>query len=97
MLAAVSEAIPGALTGDAPGAWRHRAACRGTDPRIFFAEDPANVAKAKAVCRDCEVKVECLDWALSQGNLYQGVAGESCWEDRKKLRGNKRHYRAPKS
>lgn len=52
--------------------WRHRAACRDVDPELFFpigTDGPAvaQVAEAKAVCRRCPVRAECLTWALSSG------------------------------
>jgi hypothetical protein len=59
--------------------FRHRAACRGVDPEVFFptAQDgpqlEEQVAAAKAVCARCLVRSECLAWALMA--LPYGVAG----------------------
>jgi WhiB family redox-sensing transcriptional regulator len=52
--------------------WRVRAACRGPETSLFF--PPSNAerredrdrreARAKAICRDCPVRGDCLDYAL---------------------------------
>ncbi|MEU9201633.1 WhiB family transcriptional regulator [Streptomyces sp. NPDC048332] len=52
--------------------WRMRAACREDDPDLFFpigSTGPALVQteEAKAVCRGCPVRRECLRWALDNG------------------------------
>ena len=52
--------------------WRFRAACRGEDAALFFApnyferkeEKDAREARAKAICRRCEVRADCLAYAL---------------------------------
>ncbi len=52
--------------------WRHRAACRDTDPDLFFPvgddQAPANAAqieRAKQVCASCPVRLRCLLWAMN--------------------------------
>ncbi|MEU9090601.1 WhiB family transcriptional regulator [Streptomyces sp. NPDC087901] len=52
--------------------WRTLAACRDEDPDLFFpigSTGPAVVQTedAKAVCRGCPVREECLRWALDNG------------------------------
>ncbi|MET7643169.1 WhiB family transcriptional regulator [Streptomyces sp. NPDC005426] len=52
--------------------WRTRAACREEDPDLFFpigSTGPSLVQTedAKAVCRGCPVREECLRWALDNG------------------------------
>ena len=49
--------------------WRHRAACRGEDPELFFPSGTsgpalAQVEQAKAVCQRCLVAEQCLAEAL---------------------------------
>ena len=52
--------------------WRFRAACRGEDSRLFFApayferkqEKDERERLAKRLCTRCEVRVECLEFAL---------------------------------
>jgi WhiB family transcriptional regulator, redox-sensing transcriptional regulator len=53
--------------------WQLRAACRGPASALFFPptyperkeERDAREAKAKAICAECPVRAECLDYALS--------------------------------
>ncbi|WP_406413917.1 WhiB family transcriptional regulator [Streptomyces halstedii] len=59
--------------------WRTHAACRDEDPDLFFSigtTGPALVQteEAKAVCRGCPVRQQCLDWAL-ENNQDAGVWG----------------------
>lgn len=43
-----------------------RAKCRGIDGDVFYPEryDPVPVAAARKVCTGCEVRADCLLWAL---------------------------------
>ncbi|GGZ24058.1 WhiB family transcriptional regulator [Streptomyces nitrosporeus] len=59
--------------------WRMRAACRDEDPDLFFpigTTGPALVQaeEAKAVCRTCPVREQCLEWAL-ENKQDSGVWG----------------------
>lgn len=47
-----------------PSRWVERAACRGGSTDLFFPPRGAGTAEAKAVCRRCAVKGECLDYAV---------------------------------
>lgn len=56
--------------------------CRAYDPEVFFAETPADVEFAKAICVECPVKGACLagaverrePWGVWGGELFvQGV------------------------
>jgi WhiB family redox-sensing transcriptional regulator len=51
------------------GDWQDRAACRGTDIRVFFPERGeargAN-AEARAICDECPVTAPCLEDALGR-------------------------------
>ena len=70
--------------------FRHRAACRDSDPELFYPaaeygpEHDAQVSAAKAVCARCPVRVECLTWAL--GALAYGIAGGLTEHERHQLR-----------
>ncbi|MEZ5142169.1 MAG: WhiB family transcriptional regulator [Acidimicrobiales bacterium] len=73
-----------------PDEWRSLAACRDTDPDLFFpvgTTGPAieQIANAKAVCATCEVKQACLDFALTT-NQDSGVWGGTSEEERRKIR-----------
>jgi len=70
--------------------WRHRALCRDEDPELFFpigTTGPAalQVEEAKAVCQRCEVRVECLGWALETGQ-DAGVWGGLSEDERRALK-----------
>jgi len=45
-----------------------------TDPDLFFAESPADIARAKELCRDCPVAAACLAGALERAEPW-GVWG----------------------
>jgi WhiB family redox-sensing transcriptional regulator len=50
-------------------AWRYHARCADQDPDLFFpvgSSGPAlrQTLRAKAVCAQCPVRSECLEWAL---------------------------------
>jgi WhiB family transcriptional regulator, redox-sensing transcriptional regulator len=48
----------------------------GTNPDLFFAESPLDVARAKALCRDCPVRAACLADALDRGEPWGVWGGE---------------------
>ncbi len=70
--------------------WRKLAACRDTDPDLFFpvgTTGPAieQIESAKAVCQACDAQVPCLEFALTT-NQDSGVWGGTSEEERRKLR-----------
>jgi WhiB family transcriptional regulator, redox-sensing transcriptional regulator len=70
--------------------WRSDAACRDTDPDLFFpvgTTGPAleQIAAARSVCEACLVQVECLEFALMT-NQDSGIWGGTSEEERRKLR-----------
>ena len=48
--------------------------CRAIDPELWFAESPADVELAKALCLDCPLQSLCLDGALERREPW-GVWG----------------------
>jgi WhiB family redox-sensing transcriptional regulator len=44
--------------------WIKQARCRGMDNTVFFSDSPKAQAEAKAICAECPVARQCLDWAL---------------------------------
>ncbi len=48
--------------------------CRVNDPELWFAESPADVENAKALCEPCPVRQVCLAGALDRGEPW-GVWG----------------------
>lgn len=80
--------------------WHARAACRGTDPELFFgpdgetpAEQEAREAQATAVCAACPVRLRCLLWATAT-NTKQGVFGGLGEADRARTRRQEIRYAA---
>ncbi|WP_081241177.1 WhiB family transcriptional regulator [Streptomyces viridosporus] len=70
--------------------WRNRAACRTEDPDLFFpigSSGPAllQTEQAKAVCRRCPVREQCLQWALDTGQSI-GVWGGTSETERRALK-----------
>jgi len=70
--------------------WRQLAACRSTEPDLFFpigTTGPAvdQIDAAKRVCGGCDAMEPCLDFALAT-NQESGVWGGTSEEERRKLR-----------
>jgi WhiB family redox-sensing transcriptional regulator len=50
--------------------------CRLVEPEVFFAESPADVEAAKALCRDCPVQAACLAGAIERQEPWGVWGGE---------------------
>jgi WhiB family redox-sensing transcriptional regulator len=50
--------------------------CWSFDPELFFAESPADVEFAKAICVDCPIKADCLAGALERREPWGVWGGE---------------------
>lgn len=57
---------PRTLAGALPGDWQNEAACIGSDPDLFFPERGESVREAKAICRGCPVRAECLEHGMGE-------------------------------
>jgi WhiB family redox-sensing transcriptional regulator len=68
----------------APG-WQDRALCAQTDPEAFFPEKGGSTREAKRVCRSCEVRTECLDYALEHDERF-GIWGGLSERERRRLK-----------
>jgi WhiB family redox-sensing transcriptional regulator len=75
----------GAEEGDEGQRWQERANCLGVDPDLFFPERGASTREAKAVCRGCEVRGECLEYALAHGEKF-GIWGGLSERERRRVR-----------
>ncbi len=53
--------------------------CRQYDPDLWFADAPADLEVAKALCGGCPLKAECLAGALERGEPW-GVWGGEIFE-----------------
>lgn len=75
-----------------------RASCKGKDPNMFFPKRGDNIgnAQAKAVCKGCVIRWQCLDWAMKHpecdfdGIIATpiGIVGGMSGKQRRKLRGD---------
>jgi WhiB family transcriptional regulator, redox-sensing transcriptional regulator len=68
--------------------------CHAYDPDLWFAEAPADLERAKALCADCPVRRQCLSAALHRAEPW-GVWGGEIFErgavvSRKRPRGRPR-------
>ena len=67
-----------------PG-WQERALCAQTDPEAFFPEKGGSTREAKRICTRCEVRAECLEYALGQDERF-GIWGGLSERERRKLK-----------
>lgn len=66
--------------------WEEQARCRQVDGELFFPEHGNDTAdEAKAVCRHCDVKQECLEYALGHDERF-GIWGGLTARERRKLK-----------
>ncbi len=65
--------------------WQERANCLGVDPDLFFPERGASTREAKGVCNGCEVRLDCLEYALINGEKF-GIWGGLSERERRRLR-----------
>ena len=66
-------------------AWQGLALCAQTDPEAFFPEKGGSTREAKKVCLSCEVRVECLEFALAQDERF-GIWGGLSERERRRLK-----------
>ena len=66
-------------------AWQDRALCAQTDPEAFFPEKGGSTREAKRVCRSCEVRTECLEYALEHDERF-GIWGGLSERERRRLK-----------
>lgn len=72
--------------------WQERGICNQTDPEVFFPNkggDATLIAAAKRVCMSCEVRVQCLDYALDNDERF-GVWGGLTERQRRRINRDRR-------
>jgi WhiB family redox-sensing transcriptional regulator len=72
------------LTPEDPG-WQELALCAQTDPEAFFPEKGGSTREAKRVCQSCEVRQECLEYALGNDERF-GIWGGLSERERRRLK-----------
>jgi WhiB family redox-sensing transcriptional regulator len=68
-----------------PLAWQSDSLCAQTDPEAFFPEKGGSTRDAKKICTTCEVKAQCLDYALHNDERF-GIWGGLSERERRRLR-----------
>ena len=77
------------VTAPARVGWRHGALCAQTDLELFFPPRGNQNRAAKAVCAQCPVCAECLDYALTHRESY-GIWGGTTERERRALAARRR-------
>jgi len=72
------------MTPEDPG-WQELALCAQTDPEAFFPEKGGSTREAKRVCQSCEVRQECLEYALGNDERF-GIWGGLSERERRRLK-----------
>lgn len=84
----VSLGVPGVRrpsSDDDTLAWQTDALCSQTDPEAFFPEKGGSTRDAKRICTSCEVRGECLEYALANDERF-GIWGGLSERERRKLK-----------
>jgi WhiB family redox-sensing transcriptional regulator len=68
-----------------PLAWQADSLCAQTDPEAFFPEKGGSTREAKKICTSCEVRTQCLEYALENDERF-GIWGGLSERERRKLR-----------
>ncbi len=65
--------------------WQERALCAQTDPEAFFPEKGGSTREAKRICLGCEVRTDCLKYALEHDERF-GIWGGLSERQRRNLK-----------
>ena len=79
-----------------PQPWMRHAACAAIPKDVFYPgrdNGPGCTDQAKAICAGCPVRTECLEYAVTNHELY-GVWGGMTQTERRALRAPKRPHQA---
>ena len=79
------QAIPITVAAGAEPEWHERALCAQTDPEAFFPEKGGSTREAKRVCLGCDVRPECLEYALAHDERF-GIWGGLSERERRRLK-----------
>lgn len=77
--------LDGMDAGPAAEQWQERALCAQTDPEAFFPEKGGSTREAKQICAGCEVRTECLEYALEHDERF-GIWGGLSERERRRLK-----------
>jgi WhiB family transcriptional regulator, redox-sensing transcriptional regulator len=65
--------------------WQEEALCAQTDPEAFFPEKGGSTREAKRVCSRCDVRADCLEYALGHDERF-GIWGGLSERERRRLK-----------
>ncbi|HEX3778558.1 MAG TPA: WhiB family transcriptional regulator [Pseudonocardiaceae bacterium] len=65
--------------------WQDRALCAQTDPEEFFPEKGGSTREAKRICQGCDVRADCLAYALTHDERF-GIWGGLSERQRRNLK-----------
>lgn len=82
---AIIQPLFGTPDDDGQMGWQERALCAQTDPEAFIPEKGGSTREAKKVCTSCEVRAECLQYALEHDERF-GIWGGLSERERRKLK-----------
>ncbi len=68
-----------------PLSWQADAVCAQTDPEAFFPAKGGSARDAKRICQGCDVKQQCLEYALANDERF-GIWGGLSERERRKLK-----------
>jgi WhiB family redox-sensing transcriptional regulator len=88
------------MTEHVPARWRAEGACVSADPDLFFPISPAGkgaeqIARAQRICAGCQVRRQCLDFAMDTGETA-GIWGGTTPEERIRARRDMTARREPR-
>ena len=81
--------VPGVAVVDAVDesvlSWQSEALCAQTDPEAFFPEKGGSTRDAKRICESCDVRTQCLEYALANDERF-GIWGGMSERARRRLK-----------
>ena len=89
---AAAAALAALAVDDEPQAWQDQALCAQVDPESFFPEKGGSIKEAKKVCMRCDVRAECLEYALEHDERF-GIWGAKSERERREITRERRRQR----
>ena len=74
--------------------WMSKGSCRNFPASAFFPSDGVGVDAARAICADCRVMSQCLEYAL-ENRIDHGVWGGCSERERRRIPKRRRDAAAP--
>lgn len=74
--------------------WMASARCLDAEPDTFFPEKGGSTREAKAICADCPVRDDCLEYAMANDERF-GIWGGMAERERRRLKRRGGHVVVP--